>query len=290
MINTAWLRTFCILAETGHFTRTAENLNMTQSGVSQHIKRLEEYLGASVLERTGKQFTLSETGRKLYTEAKDVIESLSTMPDRVTADPAYDGTVSIMSPGSVGLKLYPHLLKFQQRHPKLKIAYRFAPNKEIVNCLTRSLADIGLTTDKPVEHEILAETVGDEKLLVVTPINITQPDWKILQELGFINHPDGKYHANLLLSANFQEYATNPVVKETGFCNQIGLIPEPVSLGLGFTVLPQYAVESFDKPHLIRVHELPIPVCERLYLCRKRQRFTPKRVEIIMEEIKSRLN
>ncbi|WP_227664755.1 LysR family transcriptional regulator [Marinobacter litoralis] len=34
MINTTWLRTFCTLVEVGHFTRTAERLHMTQSGVS----------------------------------------------------------------------------------------------------------------------------------------------------------------------------------------------------------------------------------------------------------------
>ncbi|WP_350608878.1 LysR family transcriptional regulator, partial [Pseudoalteromonas sp. AC40-MNA-CIBAN-0181] len=38
MINITWLRTFCTLFEVGHFTRTAERLHMTQSGVSQHIR------------------------------------------------------------------------------------------------------------------------------------------------------------------------------------------------------------------------------------------------------------
>lgn len=48
MINTSWLRTFCTLVEVGHFTRTAERLHMTQSGVSQHIHKLEEQLGTEL--------------------------------------------------------------------------------------------------------------------------------------------------------------------------------------------------------------------------------------------------
>jgi DNA-binding transcriptional LysR family regulator len=55
MINPVWLRSFCTLVEVGHFTRTAENLYMTQSGVSQHIHKLEAYLGQPLLIREGKR-------------------------------------------------------------------------------------------------------------------------------------------------------------------------------------------------------------------------------------------
>ncbi|MEE3118022.1 MAG: LysR family transcriptional regulator, partial [Pseudomonadota bacterium] len=66
MINPVWLRSFCTLVEVGHFTRTAEQLHMTQSGVSQHVRKLEEQLALSLLVRQGKQFTLTDAGRRLY--------------------------------------------------------------------------------------------------------------------------------------------------------------------------------------------------------------------------------
>ena len=57
MINPVWLRSFCTLVEVGHFTRTAEKLHMTQSGVSQHVHKLEAHLGQQLLIRQGKKFT-----------------------------------------------------------------------------------------------------------------------------------------------------------------------------------------------------------------------------------------
>ena len=42
MLNPVWLKTFVTLIETGHFTKTAEKLFMTQPGVSQHIAKLEQ--------------------------------------------------------------------------------------------------------------------------------------------------------------------------------------------------------------------------------------------------------
>ena len=103
MINTTWLRTFCTLVEVGHFTRTAERLHMTQSGVSQHIRKLEEQLGAELLVRQGKQFSLSGAGERLYAEAQGILFALSNLEQTIAEDPPFEGSVRIMSPGSVGL-------------------------------------------------------------------------------------------------------------------------------------------------------------------------------------------
>jgi len=119
MINITWLRTFCTLAEVGHFTRTAERLYMTQSGVSQHISKLEEQLDTDLLIRQGKQFSLTNAGEQLYKEAGEILQRLSNLEQRIGKDPPYEGLVRLMSPGSVGLKLYPQLLTLQQQHPKL---------------------------------------------------------------------------------------------------------------------------------------------------------------------------
>jgi DNA-binding transcriptional LysR family regulator len=45
MLNPNWLKTFVTLIDTGHFTKTAEKLFMTQPGVSQHINKLENSCG-----------------------------------------------------------------------------------------------------------------------------------------------------------------------------------------------------------------------------------------------------
>ena len=66
MINQQWLHTFLTLVEVGHFTHTAEKLYMTQPGVSQQIKKLEEQVGVALLNRVGKRFELTREGETLY--------------------------------------------------------------------------------------------------------------------------------------------------------------------------------------------------------------------------------
>lgn len=289
MINVTWLRTFCTLVEVGHFTRTAERLHMTQSGVSQHVRKLESQLKTPLLVREGKRFFLTDAGERLYRDGRRVIQELTILEQRVGEDPPYEGKVRIMSPGSVGLRLYPHLLALQQQHLQLVIHYRFAPNGDVENAIAEDAIDFGFMTRVATREEVHCRPIAVEELLLVTPASVDKPGWEQLLTLGFIDHPDGAHHASLLLGANYPEFTNSGVFESRGFSNQISLILEPVSMGLGFTVLPAYAVEAFARPKRIRVHRLPKPVSETLYLATREERPLPRRVITVIDEATSRL-
>lgn len=289
MINTAWLRTFCTLAELGHFTRTATRLHMTQSGVSQHVRKLEEQLGVELLVRQGKRFLLSSAGERLFAQAPGILLSLSNLRQELGEDPPFEGNVRLMSPGSVGLKLYPHLLALQSKHPKLTIDYRFAPNADVEQAIAESTADIGFMTAKPTLAEVNCTPIAHESLLLITPGTVQETDWQTLMTLGFIDHPDGSHHAGLLLGANYPEFQHSNQFPQKGFSNQIGLILEPVSLGLGFTVLPAHAVEAYGNLEGVIAHRLPNPVSETLYLSVSRDRVLPARMDSVIAEAKRSL-
>ena len=270
MINQNWLHTFCTLVEVGHFTRTSEKLFMTQSGVSQHIKKLEQQLDIPLILREGKSFTLTHSGKQLYQQGKDLLKAMQGLEQSIKKDDAFSGTVNIKSPGSIGLKLYPYLLDIQQQHTNLVINYEFAPNHSIEKALADNDCDIGLMTELSRHEKIVNHKVSDESLVVVTSANIAELDWPILSNLGFIAHPDAAHHAQLLLSQNFSEFEHVSQFSQKGFSNQISLILEPVSRGLGFTVLPLHAVQAFSKQEQINIHCLAKPASESIYLCQNR--------------------
>ena len=282
MINPVWLRSFCTLVEVGHFTRTAEQLHMTQSGVSQHIHKLEEQLGQLLLAREGKQFTLTQAGKNLYEEGCKIVLALSNLEQSIGHDPSHEGLVKIMSPGSVGLKLYSQLISLQKQYPKLVVDYRFAPNASVEKAIVNNEIDFGFMTRPSPQQEVHCEPVAHEALLLITPKSIKHINWQVLSELGFIDHPDGAHHAQLLLSENFSQFQHITDFKHAGFSNQIHLILEPVSVGLGFTVLPKYAVEAFNNKNAINIHTLDKPVSETLYLCSYKNKTRPKRVNTLI--------
>lgn len=290
MINPVWLRSFCTLVELSHFTRTAEQLNMTQSGVSQHIHKLEDHLGLPLLIRHGKRFTLTDAGESLYREGSSVISALSEIEVRVGANPVHEGVVRIASPGSMGLKLYRHLLSVQQQHPKLVIDYRFAPNATVEKLIADNKVDLGFMTSPSTLAGVSCHPVAKEELRLITQAGVTKLSWKKLLALGFIDHPDGAYHAGQLLSANYPEFQHVEQFDSAGFSNQINLILEPVCMGLGFTVLPTYAIDAFENSEAITVHRLPKQVSEILYLGVHRNKVLPNRVNTVIAEAKACLN
>ncbi len=289
MINQMWLQTFCTLVEVGHFTQTAEKLFMTQSGVSQQIKKLEQHLQVDLLIREGKSFSLTPEGTRLYKQGKLLLQNFATLEQSLIENNQYEGTINIMSPGSIGLKLYPYLLDFQRQHPELIFNYQFAPNHSIENAVINHQCDIGLMTIAPQQSHIRAQHIATENLALVTASNIDVCNWQQLTSLGFVSHPDAAHHANILLSENFHEFQDIEQFKQVGFSNQISLILEPVSRGIGFTVLPINAVKAFSAQTSIKIHYLNTPISEAIYLCENRATFKSKSQLLVKNLIESYL-
>ncbi|WP_085306057.1 LysR family transcriptional regulator [Colwellia polaris] len=285
MINLIWLKTFCTLVEVGHFTKTAELLYMTQSGVSQQVKKLEQQLGTALLIREGKSFSLTDAGIKLNQQGQNLLQRSAELEKAIKYDDQYTGTVSIASPGSIGLTLYPYMLDIQQQHATLSIDYKFAPNKNIAQDLVERKIDIGLVTELSKAENIVSQKVTDEPLVLVTSHDISRISWEKLTKIGFINHPDGQHHAQLLLSKNFPQFEHISQLSHRGFSNQISLILEPVSRGIGFTVLPLNAVNAFGNPQALKVHALENSVNETLYLCQNRHTLENNRSKFIKSKI-----
>jgi len=285
MINPTWLKTFCTLVEVGHFTQTANKLFMTQSGVSQHVKKLEAQLETELLIRDGKSFSLTDAGYQLNQKGRELLRSSEELETLIKQDEQYEGRIKIASPGSIGLKLYPYLLEVQHCYPKLIIDYGFAPNHSIEHELAERQIDLGIITKLSEHSHLTSQKIATEPLALVTASTIKEINWENLIELGFISHPDAAHHGNILLSKNFPKFEHIEQFPHMGFSNQISLILEPVSKGFGFTVLPLHAAKAFHSPSTIRIQPLKISVSENLYLCNHRRSILPKRIKYIQSLI-----
>src|SRR5829696_9515518 len=67
------LRTFATVAETGNLTRAGERLLLSQPTVSLQIKRLEDQLGCSLMERTPRSLSLTSEGETLLSYARRIL-------------------------------------------------------------------------------------------------------------------------------------------------------------------------------------------------------------------------
>src|SRR5262252_10001095 len=96
-IDTALLRAFVAVVETGSVTAAAALLSRTQAAVSQQIKRLEELFGTQLFERHHKRLALRPDGERLLTYAHKLIAHNDEVWGAMSAR-AYEGEVKLGVP------------------------------------------------------------------------------------------------------------------------------------------------------------------------------------------------
>ncbi|WP_461537875.1 LysR family transcriptional regulator [Spongorhabdus nitratireducens] len=287
MVNPVWLKTFKKLVEVGHFTRTAEQLAMTQPGVSQQVSKLEAHFGCALLQREGKSFELTPAGRAVYKFACTWLEEIKSLEQELKEDDPHKGELRLASPGALSLALYPQLVKLQVSHSKLLVNFEVAPNHKIVKDISENKIDMGWITNKPDFAELEFISYSKQALVLVVSHTTTISNWNELMKLGFINHPDGFHHASLLLSENMgKDFPGVDKLLVRGYINQLGHLLDPVAAGLGFTVVPETVVMNYPKNNQIKLVPLLQEVFEPVYLVYRKKQVLPARYAFIQSNLK----
>ncbi|MCB5200513.1 LysR family transcriptional regulator [Loktanella sp. TSTF-M6] len=275
MFNATWLETFSTLCEIGHFTHAAERLNMTQPGVSQHLRKLEQQVGQALISRLGKSFTLTPAGEAVFALGLSRRAEEKRLRDAIEADDRNAGPVHIACSGSFAMLLYPILLPWMRAGPDLSVHLEAAPQAEILAGLLDGRFDLGVLGADPDHARLEAKHLGREELCLVVPADAadTPLSFADLEARGFIAHPDGYGYADDLLRLNFpDDYPGADRLSVRGSINQIGQIPAPVAAGIGYTLLPRSGVEAFANKASLSVYQLPKRRWHELWLVMRRGR------------------
>ncbi|WP_027349243.1 LysR family transcriptional regulator [Halotalea alkalilenta] len=287
MFNALYFRTFITLVETGSFTLTARTLEMTQPGVSQHVRKLEAYLGKTLLRRQGRRFTLTEAGRRAYDYALRLFAEHEKFRHALDDESVHSGECRIASPASVGLMFYPFTLGYQQLHPELTVNYTFAYSTEIVKDLLAGRYDLGLVTETPrhADTDLEFELWHHEPLCLVVPADFRGADFSELLALGFINYSNGVANAARLLRGNFaSEFRSMSHFPNKGVVSEVGQVLDAVARGLGFTVVSRSVLETSPWQRQVREVALSHPVYEEIFIVRRTDVDLPRRYEQLLEE------
>ena len=115
------LRSFVAIVETGSFARAAEAVGRTPSAVSMQMKRLEEQLGVSVLERGPRHVRLTAAGETLLRYARQMLELNRAALDTILR-PEMAGRLCLGLPDDYGETVLPNVLKkFSESHPSVVV-------------------------------------------------------------------------------------------------------------------------------------------------------------------------
>jgi DNA-binding transcriptional LysR family regulator len=166
------LEFFMKVVEEGSFSKAAERVYRTQPAVSLAIRRLEEEVGAPILDRSQKTPTLTDVGQVVYGYARRILALRDQAREAVAEVRALArGRVRIGANESTSLYLLPDLiLEFRERHPGVLVEmFRHASQQLPREVIDRNL-DFALMAFEPKDAEFASFPVHkDELVLIMSP-------------------------------------------------------------------------------------------------------------------------
>ena len=141
------LRSFVAVADLGGVTRAAGHLHLTQSAVSMQLKRLEDVLGLSLLDRSNRSVALTAAGQQMLGYARRMVDMNDEVMARLT-DQTYEGEIVLGVPHDIVLPAVPQVLqRFNSLFPRMKVQLITTPTRDLKAKHRRGECDIILTTE-----------------------------------------------------------------------------------------------------------------------------------------------
>jgi DNA-binding transcriptional LysR family regulator len=158
---------FVAVAEELHFGRAAERLHIAQPSLSQQIRRLEQQLGVTLLERDSRNVHLTDAGEVMLREGRRILNQAQHLMTRTRAAGAEPLTVGFY--GSAGSTLLADVLSaFSARHPAIDVSVRELLFGSLEGILDGKV-DLAFTRLLPEQTELAVEILTTEPRLVALP-------------------------------------------------------------------------------------------------------------------------
>ncbi len=164
--NLNHFKVFIAVFETGSMTEAATWLHLTQSGVSQHIKALEQDLESELFTRVGRRLIPTAVAKQLH---PDLERAFNAVNDRLTKvmgkEQEPEGEVRIGLPVEFGTNvIVPQLVKLGQKYPKISFQITLDYGSVLGKMLVNGLLDFAYVDEAPMDRRIQYQAVASEEL------------------------------------------------------------------------------------------------------------------------------
>lgn len=164
MVNLEWFRTFKAIYETGSLTAAAENLFISQPGVSLHLSSLESYVGYKLFDRASRKMVSTERGKILYNYIQESVCKLEE------AEKHFHKTTEKDIPTiSIGMCFETFQFTLESYLPTLpfNVIIKFGEYPQMLADLDSGILDLIITPQKGDYKNLLYKPFFKEKIVVV---------------------------------------------------------------------------------------------------------------------------
>lgn len=245
------LETFVEVSKLKSFSKAAEKLFITQPTVTNHIQNLEKELGTILINRFGKNITLTDAGNLLYKYAINILNSCEMAKfDLASYQGKIQGHLHIYSSSVPRKYLLPQIIKnFLGAYPGVSFTISDKDSKKVTKGILDGETDFGIVGAKYKSNNLEYINLMEDQLVLVTPNTSKYPEEnfstiskdRLLQDnLLFREEGSG---TRSLIEQVFQESGISmDKLNISAYIEDTETIKELISLGVGIGFLSQKAV------------------------------------------------
>jgi len=254
-LSTRQLDAFVAVARTLNFTKAADRLNITQSALSQRVRKLEEELGAALFIRAPGAVRLTETGQRIlrFCQARESLEMEIRNDLAATREGELVGVVRIAAHSSILRPvLIPVIASLLRQQPRITCELIGGEAKSLPDILKRGEAEF-VILDRPLEQTAIASHhLGDEIYVVIESRRHESPP-DVYLDLD----PDDR-----VTEQYFQAIGLRPEYRRSYMSDVYGII-DGVAEGMGRAVVSRHLL--VDRSDVSEVESMP-PVPSGVHL------------------------
>jgi len=168
------LRAFVRTVERGSLTAAAKDLGVSQPAITKHLRNLEAYVGARLLERSSRAVRPTSLGQMLYEASQTALASIDAAVEGVRRNMGMvEGLLRVHAPTCVGVKhLHPIVMEFQALHPAVSID--LVLEDRVVDLVFENF-DLGIKYGRPEGQDLIIRSLGRiRRILVASPAFLAQ--------------------------------------------------------------------------------------------------------------------
>lgn len=172
-MNMKQFRYVLVLADTGSFSRAAEELNISQPSLSQYVKKIESQLGVELFDRANGNVRLTDAG-KVYIDAGKKILDLENQMQNKLIDLAEHkvGSIVVGTTPFRSVTMMPVVLaKFKELYPGIHVIIDERETSELKEAGEKGEFDISVLTLPVDEKKFDYEIIMEEEIVIAVPRN-----------------------------------------------------------------------------------------------------------------------
>lgn len=231
-------KTFIGVARNGTFTGAGAQLGLTQSAVSAQIKRLEEYLGVALFERSARAAVLNANGREMLPQAEELVAMAERMVTTAGAGHV-SGSLRIGAIASVQQDLLVRALgEFRAVYPDVRVRVVPGVSLSLLGQVDAGEVDMAMLIRPPfaLPPELGWQPLMREPVMLAVPESLPAAPWReLLATQPFIRYDRASFGGR---AVDIFLKKHRIAVREAVELDEIEAIAGMVRHGLGVALLP----------------------------------------------------